>query len=235
LSIKQLGLGKGIALTAGILITFLLDFVSLQGGEPSSHEVESSLGLQATDQQLISQIAVKDQDAFKSLVDRYQAVVINTCYRLLGNLQDAEDVAQDVFLQVYKSAGEFRHEAKLSTWLYRIAVNRSLNFIRDNKWSRRLKIFSALLGDEVDQVSNQCAPDSSRPDAAVEEKERQQMLQRAIDSLPQRQRVAFILHKHEGLPYQEVAKVMGCSLSSVESLIHRAKLSLQKELIRYLR
>jgi RNA polymerase sigma-70 factor (ECF subfamily) len=196
--------------------------------------VESSLSPQATDQQLISQVAVKDHEAFRSLVDRYQTLVINTCYSLLGNRQDAEDVAQEVFLQVYRSAGEFRQEAKLSTWLYRIAVNRSLNFIRDNKWSRRLRSFSALLGDEADQVANQCAPDSSRPDIAMEERERYRTLQKAISSLPQRQRVAFVLHKHEGLPYEEIAKVMGCTLSSVESLIHRAKLSLQKELIRHL-
>jgi RNA polymerase sigma-70 factor (ECF subfamily) len=192
------------------------------------------LSTPATDHELIVQVVIKDQDAFRSLVDRYQALVINTCFGLLGNRQDAEDMAQEVFLQVYKSAGEFRQEAKLSTWLYRIAVNRSLNFIRDNKWSRRLRNFSALLEGEADQVANQCAPDSSRPDIAMEEKERDRLLQKAISSLPQRQRVAFVLHKREGLSYEEIAKVMNCSLSSVESLIHRAKLSLQKELIRHL-
>jgi RNA polymerase sigma-70 factor (ECF subfamily) len=196
--------------------------------------LESSLSAPTTDQELIAQVAVKDQDAFRSLADRYQALVVNTCYGLLGNRQDAEDVAQEVFLQVYKSAGEFRQEAKLSTWLYRIAVNRSLNFIRDNKWSRRLRSFGALLGDEAEQVANVCAPDSSRPDIALEEKERDRLLQKAIASLPARQRAAFVLHKHEGLSYEEIAKVMNCSLSSVESLIHRAKLSLQKELIRHL-
>ena len=187
-----------------------------------------------TDQELIEQIAVEDHDAFKTLVDRYQALVLNTCYGLLGNRQDAEDVAQDVFLQVYKSAGEFRQEAKLSTWLYRIAVNRSLNFIRDNKWPRRLKIISALMGDETEPLANVSAPDSSRPDVALEIKERDKRLQKAIDSLPQRQKAAFVLHKHEGLPYEEIAEIMHRSLSSVESLIHRAKLNLQRKLIREL-
>ncbi|MCK4427954.1 MAG: sigma-70 family RNA polymerase sigma factor, partial [candidate division Zixibacteria bacterium] len=83
------------------------------------------------DEELIQKIIDRDHRAFKWLVDRYQDLVINTCYHLIGNRQDAEDVSQEVFFQVYKSAQKFRREAKLSTWLYRIAVNRSLNFVRN--------------------------------------------------------------------------------------------------------
>ncbi len=187
-----------------------------------------------TDQELIEKTAAKDHGAFKTVVDRYQALVVNTCYSLLGNRQDAEDVAQEVFLQAYKSAGKFRQESKLSTWLYRIAVNRSLNFVRDNKWSRRLKNLSALLESDAQQVDNLPAPDSSRPDIALERNERDRRLQKAIDSLPPEQRAAFVLHKYEGLPYREIAGILKCSLSSVESLIHRAKLNLQRKLIREL-
>jgi RNA polymerase sigma-70 factor (ECF subfamily) len=188
-----------------------------------------------TDHELIEKIAAKDHDAFKTLVDRHQALVVDTCYGLLGNREDAEDVAQEVFFRVYRSASKFRQEAKVSTWLYRIAVNRSLNFIRDSRWSRRLKNLGALLGDEAKQVTNIPAPDSSRPDIALEEKERNEKLHKAIDSLPQKQRAAFVLHKYEGLPYQEIAEIMHRSLSSVESLIHRAKVNLQRELIHYLK
>lgn len=187
-----------------------------------------------TDHELIQQTAAKDHHAFKTLVDRYQALVVNTCYGLLGNRQDAEDVAQEVFFQVYRSANKFRQEAKVSTWLYRIAVNRSLNFIRDNKWSRRLKNLGALLGDEAQQVANVPAPNSSRPDIALEQKERDEKLKKAIDSLPPKQRAALVLHKYEGLPYQEIAAILNCSLFSVESLLHRAKINLQRKLIQYL-
>ncbi len=187
-----------------------------------------------TDQELIEKIAAKDHGAFKTLVDRYQALVVNTCYGLVGSREDAEDVAQEVFLQVYKSADKFRHQAKLSTWLYRIAVNRSLNFIRDNKWSRRFKNLSAFLENNPQQVNNLPAPDSSRPDIALEKKERDRRLKKAIDSLPREQKAAFVLHKYEGLPYQEIAGILKCSLSAVESLIHRAKLNLQRNLIREL-
>lgn len=187
------------------------------------------------DKELIQKIAAKDHGAFKVLVDYYQALVINTCYDLLGNRQDAEDVAQEVFLQVYKSAKQFRQEAKLSTWLYRIAVNRSLNFVRDNKRFRWLKRLSSLLEDEGQRAEEVPASDSDRPDVELEKKERNVIVQKAIDSLPGEQRAAFVLHTYEGLSYQEIAEVLNLSLSSAGSLIHRAKLNLQKKLFRYLK
>lgn len=187
------------------------------------------------DEELIQKIVEKDHLAFKSLVDRYQQLVINACYNLIGNRQDAEDVAQEVFLQVYKSAQKFRGEAKLSTWLYRIAVNRSLNFVRDNSRFRWLKSLSSLLEDEGQSAEEVPASDSDRPDVELEKKERNVIVQKAIDSLPEKQRAAFVLHTYEGLSYQEIAEVLQLSLSSVESLIHRAKLNLQKKLLGYLK
>jgi RNA polymerase sigma-70 factor (ECF subfamily) len=186
------------------------------------------------DRELIEKIAAKDHGAFKALVDRYQALVINTCYNLLGNRQDAEDVAQEVFFQVYKSAKKFRQEAKISTWLYRIAVNRSLNFVRDNRRFRWPESLSSLLEGERQRVSDVSTSNSDRPDVALEEKEQNVIVKKAIDSLPEKQRAAFVLHKYEGLSYQEIAGILQRSLSSVESLIHRAKLNLQKKLIHYL-
>jgi len=193
------------------------------------------VNLSMNDKELIEKIGAKDHDAFKALVDRYQALVINTCYNLLGNTQDAEDVAQEVFFQVYKSARKFRGEAKISTWLYRIAVNRSLNFMRDNKRFGWLKSLSSLLEGERQEVADVPASDSARPDVALEKKERNVIVQKAIDSLPEKQRTAFVLHKYEGLSYQEIAEISKHSLSSVESLIHRAKLNLQKKLLGYLK
>lgn len=187
------------------------------------------------DKELIRKIATKDHAASKALVDRHQGVVFNICHHLLGNRQDAEDVAQEVFFQVYKSAARFRQECEVSTWLYRIAVNRSLNFIRDNKWSRRLKSLTSLLEDDRKQVKDIPTSDSDRPDVALEEKERNSAIQEAINSLPAKQRAAFVLHKYEGLSYQEITEIMQRSLSSVESLIHRAKSNLQRKLIHHLK
>lgn len=187
------------------------------------------------DEELIQRIIDKDHLAFKLLVDQYQHLVLNTCYNLLGNRQDAEDAAQEVFFQVYKSARKFRGEAKISTWLYRIAVNRSLNFMRDNKRFGWLKSLSSLLEGERQEVADVPASDSARPDVALEKKERNVIVQKAIDSLPEKQRTAFVLHKYDGLSYQEIAEISKYSLSSVESLIHRAKLNLQKQLLHYLK
>jgi RNA polymerase sigma-70 factor (ECF subfamily) len=187
------------------------------------------------DEELIQKIIDRDDLSFKSLVDQYQHLVVNVCYNLIGNRQDAEDVAQEVFLQVYKSAQTFRHEAKISTWLYRIAVNRSLNFIRDKKRFGWLRSLSSLLEEDRKRATEVPASDSDRPDVALEKKERNVIVQKAIDSLPEKQRTAFVLHTYEGLPYREITEVLGLSLSSVESLIHRAKLNLQKKLLRYLK
>jgi RNA polymerase sigma-70 factor (ECF subfamily) len=187
------------------------------------------------DNELIEKIVAKDHSAFKALVDQYKDLVLNTCYNLIGNRQDAEDVSQEVFFQVYKKVKNFRGEAKISTWLYRIAVNRSLNFVRDNKRFRWLKSLSSLPEDKGQRAEEVPASDSDRPDVALEEKERNVIVQKAIDSLPGKQRAAFVLHKYEGLSYKEIAKILECTLSSVESLIHRAKSNLQRKLIHHLK
>lgn len=186
------------------------------------------------EKELIEKIAAQDHSAFKELVDRYQDLVINTCYSLVGSREDSEDIAQQVFFQVYKSAEKFRGDAKISTWLYRIAVNCSLNFIRDKKRPAWLKSLSSLLEGEHKQVAGLQVPDSERPDVALEKKEQDIFIQDVINSLPAKQKAAFVLHQYEGLSYQEIAKVLHKSLSSIESLIYRAKSNLQKTLIHYL-
>jgi RNA polymerase sigma-70 factor (ECF subfamily) len=184
-----------------------------------------------TDRELILKIGSKDHQALKELVDQYQEIVLNTCYNLVGNRQDAEDVTQEVFFQIYKSISQFRQESKLSTWIYRIAVNRSLNFIRDQKRFRWIKSISSLLEEENRTVSEVPAPDSMRPDVTLARKEQELMIRKAIDSLPGKQKAAFVLYAYETISYQEIAEIMSCSHSSVESLIHRAKLNLQNTLI----
>lgn len=181
--------------------------------------------------QLIQRIAAGNHPAFKTLVDRYQALVINTCYSILGNRQDAEDVAQEVFIKVYQEAKGFRGESKISTWLYRIAVNLSLNLRRKRKWDRFLDVFAFWKQQEEKAVYHFEAEAKARPDRVMESEERKKILNQALDALPERQRVAITLHKYQGLSYQEIAEVLGTSLAAVESLIHRAKLNLQKKLL----
>lgn len=195
----------------------------------------NNIDIGMNDKNLIEKIIAEDHLAFKEFVGSYQLLVFNACYNLIGNIHDAEDVAQDVFFHVYKSAKNFRYESKLSTWLYKIAVNRSLNFIRDHKRFKWFKSISLLLDDNPEDVTNLSASKEDQPDAAFENKEQSIIVKRAIEKLPENQRAAFVLHKYEGLSYQETAEILQRSLSSVESLIHRAKLNLQKNLLHYLK
>jgi RNA polymerase sigma-70 factor (ECF subfamily) len=180
--------------------------------------------------QLIKGIQQGDRKSFKLLVEKYQQMVVNTCFGIVHNRADAEDLAQDVFLEIFRSAGNFRGDAKLSTWLYRIATNRSLNMIRNKK----RKGFFESLEDAFTAGKNrnkEISDDhSDHPDRNITNQQRADLIHRAIDQLPEKQRIAFTLNKYEELPYQQIAEVMEISLASVETLIHRAKKNLQKQL-----
>jgi RNA polymerase sigma-70 factor, ECF subfamily len=183
------------------------------------------------ERELIQRIVAKDDAAFRTLVELYQSSVLNVCYRILSDRQDAEDVAQDVFVMVYRKAGSFRSESGLSTWLYRIAVNLSLNRLRKRKWDRLLGILTFSDAQFEEATDTMEAPEQDRPDRQLEASERSRILNDVLITLPDKQRVAIILHKIEGLSHQEIAEILQVSLSSVESLIHRAKRNLQKKLI----
>lgn len=177
---------------------------------------------------LVKRLQGREERAFKELVESYQNMIINTCYGFLHNTQEAEDVAQEVFIQVFKSIGSFRGDAKLSTWLYRIAVNRSLNKIR----SRKSKFFVAL--DSLFESENTLKNSYSiTPHDSLENQERAEVLHDAIDKLPESQKTAFVLSKYKGVPNKKIGEIMSATLSSVEALLNRAKKNLQKSLIDY--
>ncbi|WP_321290441.1 RNA polymerase sigma factor [uncultured Sunxiuqinia sp.] len=182
------------------------------------------------EEQLIQAIQTGDERAFKQLVEKYQLLVVNTCKSFVHNMHDAEDISQDVFIEVFNSAYKFRGESKLSTWIYRITVNKSLNFIRDHKKQSLFQSIGNTLFGTSQSLDVRANSYADRPDFQAENNERKANLYQAIDALPERQRIAFNLSKFEDLSYREVADVMQLSVSSVESLIHRAKLNLQKSL-----
>jgi len=189
-----------------------------------------ALSTSVNEDDLIERIRTDDPRAFKDLFDSNVSLVYNVCLRMLGNRQDAEDVTQEVFLEVYKSLKRFRFESKLSTWLYRIAVNRSLNHLRTKKLNRWISLdFSA---SEVG-APNYDFPSASEdnPDGVMEKKDTERIVQQAIGKLPERQRTALLLHRYEELPYQEIAKIMNVTVASVESLLHRARQTLARRLL----
>lgn len=173
-----------------------------------------------------------DSNAFIQLVTQHEHRVTNICYRFLCNREDAQDVTQEVFFEVYKSIGKFRQEAKLSTWLYKIAVTRSLNFLKKRKRKEQIERLRNLLPFKTG-MAHAVASLQPTPEQDIEQQEQIHILQQAIDSLPKNQKIAFTLSQYDGVRYAEIAEIMNTTLSSVESLIHRAKKNLRKQLHQY--
>lgn len=178
------------------------------------------------ERELIQALQNGSESAFKSLVELYQNRVYNTVLSITQNRLEAEDICQEVFMEVYSSVGNFRGEAKVSTWVYRIASNKSLEFLRKNKAQKRFAYVRSLFGknDEIEVQPSHF----EHPGVQLENKERAVVLFRAIEKLPDNQRIAYSLHHLEGLSYQEITEVMNLSKSSVESLLFRAKQNLRK-------
>ncbi|MBN2213336.1 MAG: RNA polymerase sigma factor [Bacteroidales bacterium] len=170
-----------------------------------------------------------DEKVYREFVDQYQLSLLRLCIGFLHDEEDAKDIVQDVFVEVFRSVEKFRGDASLSTWLYRIAVNKSLNQIQRNRKRRLLAGFNSIWGAKK-QTGDDIPDESDISDIDMEKKERAKFIRKAIDLLPKNQRIAFILSKYEDLSNHDISEVMGISLSAAESLIHRAKLGLQKRL-----
>lgn len=177
---------------------------------------------------LIEQLKQGEEGAFRSIVESWKDMVYNTSLGILQNVEDAEDITQEVFLQVYESIENFKGESKFSTWLYRITISKSMDHIRKKNRKKRFAFIQSLVGVNNEVIHE--PPDFNHPGVLLDKKENAGKLFKSIDSLPENQKVAFILNKLEGLSYQEVSEVMQTSLSSVESLLHRAKSNLRKKL-----
>lgn len=173
-----------------------------------------------------------DTNAFNMLVKEFQNKVIATCFRFTHSKEDAEDVAQEVFIEIHKSISRFREDSSLSTWIYRISVTKSLDYLRKKKRKKRYGIVRSILGLEND-VEIIPASSNSLPDVRLEQKERALVLRNSVDALPDNQKVAITLSQYEGFSNKEVADIMDTTVSAVESLLHRAKSNLHKKLYNY--
>ncbi|MGE5300103.1 MAG: RNA polymerase sigma factor [Acidobacteriota bacterium] len=178
----------------------------------------------------MAEVARGDLSAFREIVEQYQNPLLNYIYRYTGDRAASEDIAQEVFLRVFKTAKEYRPLSSFKTWLFKIATNLCLNELRGNKIHRNnVDIFEL---NEAGFVT--LAEKRPSPVRELESRELSFTLKKALRSLPEKQRVALLLHKYSGFSYGEVGQMMGCSISAVESLIHRARQSLRKQLTPYL-
>ena len=167
----------------------------------------------------LARVAAGDAEAFASLVESHQERLLRLCQRLLGDAEEARDAAQDVFLKAWRKAGEVRPRGQVYTWLYRIAVNHCLNKLRRRKIARFLRWTEP---EEGDAPAFNPPDGAAGPAAALEARRRWQATRRAIGTLPENQRVVLVLARFEGLPYKEIAEILGVTEGAVESRLVRA-------------
>jgi len=160
--------------------------------------------------------------AFGELVGRYQSLVVNFCYGMLGNREDAEDIAQEAFLRAFAAIRRFQPKAKFSTWLLTIAKNLALNLLRDERRRGRDVQFTDLFEEDV-QAVELVPTDNPGPDQALGQKERAARVHQAVQQLSDIHRSIIVLREFEGMTYEEIAKIMGCRKGTVKSRLSRAR------------
>jgi RNA polymerase sigma-70 factor, ECF subfamily len=181
-----------------------------------------------SDVQLMLDVKAGDELSFELLLKKYRTPLVNFLYRMVKDQAAAEELAQEVFLRVYRARKEYSPSAKFTTWLFRIATNLALNAIRDGR-HRQMQISIDTPRDEDEPVI-EIAAQETRADDRLIERERNEMIRSAILALPKKQRVAVILHKYEEMDYGQIGKILGCSESALKSLLFRAYETLRVQL-----
>jgi RNA polymerase sigma-70 factor (ECF subfamily) len=177
---------------------------------------------------LMSRIAEGDEYAFEVLVRRHQTSVLNLIYRYVGDRTMARDLAQEVFIRVWRATNRYEPKAKFTTWLYSIAANLCLNQLRSSGKKKRFLSESPV--EEVRTLNGENNVSQSAEEILLAE-ERSRQISHALQNLPENQRMALILKRYDNLSYGEIAKIMECSVSAVESLLVRAKRNLKEKLV----
>ncbi len=171
--------------------------------------------------------------AYEKLLDDFQQRVFSTCISFVPNKEDAEDIAQEVFIEVFNSIHTFKGDSKLSTWIYRISTNKCLEFIRKKNTKKRFGFMQSLLGNDIAIDRSNYFTEFNHPGIQLENKEKNEILFAAINRLPEAQRIVYTLNKIDDMSYLEVSEITQKSISSIESLLFRAKKNLQELLHDY--
>ena len=168
-----------------------------------------------------------DNKDFEKLYNQFSVLVYNLALNYLQNIEDAEEITQDVFIQIYNSLSKFQEKSSLKTWIYRITINKCLDFIKHKNSQKRFFIFGKKSQNEfeIENVSN-----FEHPGILLENKEKSKLLFEIINELGENQKTAFLLSKVDGLSNPEISEIMKLSISSVESLIFRAKSTLKEKI-----
>jgi len=181
-----------------------------------------------SDVQLMLDVKAGDDASFNLLLQKYRTPLINFLFRMVRDSATAEDLAQEVFLRVYRARKQYSPSAKFTTWLFRIATNLALNSVRDNRHRQMDVSIDAPV--EEDETPLQLPAREMRIDEHMIERDRAEFIRQAISSLPEKQRAAVLLHKYEEMDYAEIAKILECSESALKSLLFRAYETLRVQL-----
>jgi len=186
-----------------------------------------------TDVQLMLDVKAGDEQSFALLLHRYRTPLVNFLYRMVRNREQAEDLAQEVFIRVYRARADYVPSAKFTTWLFRIATNLALNSVRDTRHQRMEVSLDAPVtvdSEEGDERRIDVAEKKPNIEEHLVQEAQRDMIRHAIDKLPEKQRAAVLLHKYQELDYGEISKILSCSESALKSLLFRAYETLRVEL-----
>ncbi|MGC9198247.1 MAG: RNA polymerase sigma factor [Acidobacteriaceae bacterium] len=185
---------------------------------------------QLDDADVMLELKAGNMDAFDVLLAKYRKPMVHFMFRMVHNHAVAEELAQEVFLRVYRSRETYRAEARFSTWLYRIATNLGVNYARDTRYERTA---ATVYLDEVDAetgITPDVADNAPSAEADLLRKERMQAIRQHVMALPERQRTAVLMHKYQGMDYQQIGEVLNLSESATKSLLFRAYQTLREKL-----
>jgi len=183
-----------------------------------------------TETDFIHQLKAQNRASYSKLLEDFQHKVYGTCLSFVPNREDVEDIAQEVFVEVFNSIDKFKQESKLSTWIYRITTNKCLEFIRKKNAKKRFAFLQSLSGNDYNLDKASYFTEINHPGLVLEQKEASEVLFLAINKLPEAQRIVFTLNKIDDKSYKEISEITNRSIGSIESLLFRAKKNLQKTL-----
>ena len=183
-----------------------------------------------TDGEIIGHILQGDRNMFRLLVEKYQSMVFRTCMGFLHDKDDSDDLTQDIFIQTYQILASYKGDAAFSTWLYRITVNACLNKIRKSSKNSFLQRLENVFVSEKNKEYSFPTADAENPEDLLIKTERNEWVERALNSLPEKQRIAIVLSKYDDLSQREIAAIMEITEGAVEALIQRAKANLREKL-----
>jgi RNA polymerase sigma-70 factor (ECF subfamily) len=185
-----------------------------------------------TDLSLVERCRANDEAAFSEVVARYKVKIYNYVYRMTGSSEDAEDLTQEVFIRMYTSIESFRGQSSLNTWLFRIAGNLCIDRFRRAKNHTPAYSLDEPVGDAAQ--AHEVADHTYEPHRLLENVEMADQIQQALSRLPEKLRATLLLHDIEGMPYEEIAQIVGCPLGTVKSRLFNARMQLRQQLAGYL-